>query len=149
MEKLGNRWWEGLTGEELMLFINNELFPTLKSLTSLHLTLTLHLLRACLKMPTTTWSLERFYDRSNKLEEIHFDNLSDRHLYVRTDTQRSLQSAGNAGEYYTPRAVTEFIVQMVDPKLGEKVFDPACGTGGFLISSINHIMKSDVKNSRR
>ena len=56
----------------------------------------------------------------------------------------SLQSAGNAGEYYTPRALTKFIVDIIDPKLGEKVFDPACGTGGFLTSVIEHIRKNDV-----
>ncbi|MEG2350906.1 MAG: N-6 DNA methylase, partial [Hungatella sp.] len=43
-----------------------------------------------------------------------------------------LQSAGNAGEFYTPRAVTRFMIDRVDPKLGESIMDPACGTGGFL-----------------
>jgi type I restriction enzyme M protein len=58
---------------------------------------------------------------------------------------RDLQAAGNAGEFYTPRAVTDFMVQMVNPRLGEKVMDPACGTGGFLSCSIEHIRKQDVK----
>ena len=59
----------------------------------------------------------------------------------------NLQSAGNAGEYYTPRAVTKFIVEMNAPKLGEKVLDPACGTGGFLVDSIEFIRANDVKTA--
>jgi type I restriction enzyme M protein len=58
---------------------------------------------------------------------------------------RDLQAAGNAGEFYTPRAITEFMVHMVNPKLGEKIMDPACGTGGFLTSAIEHIRKQYVK----
>lgn len=153
-EKLRWRSWatddEGLTGEELMLFINNELFPTLKEL---------DITTSNAYAPLVKGMFEDAYNYMksgtllrqvvNKLEEINFDNLSDRHLFNDMYEQilKDLQSAGNAGEYYTPRAVTEFIVHMVDPKLGEKVFDPACGTGGFLISSINHIMKSDVKTA--
>ena len=153
-EKLRWRSWatddEGLTGEELMLFINNELFPTLKEL---------DITTSNAYAPLVKGMFEDAYNYMksgtllrqvvNKLEEIHFDNLSERHLFNDMYEQilKDLQSAGNAGEYYTPRAVTEFIVQMVDPKLGEEVFDPACGTGGFLISSINHIMKSDVKTA--
>ena len=49
---------------------------------------------------------------------------------------RSLQSAGNSGEFYTPRAVTDFMVQMIKPKLGESIADFACGTGGFLTSAL-------------
>jgi len=54
---------------------------------------------------------------------------------------KDLQSAGRAGEYYTPRAVTNFVVEKVNPKLGETVLDPACGTGGFLTSTIAHFGK--------
>ena len=58
---------------------------------------------------------------------------------------KDLQSAGNAGEYYTPRAVTEFMVEMVDPKLGETILDPACGTGGFLTCSLEHLRQNYVR----
>lgn len=153
-EKLRWRSWatndEGLTGEELMLFINNELFPTLKELdintSNAYAPLVKGMFEDAYNYMKSGTLLRQVV---NKLEEINFDNLSDRHLFNDMYEQilKDLQSAGNAGEYYTPRAVTEFIVQMVDPKLGEKVFDPACGTGGFLISSINHIMKSDVKTA--
>ena len=153
-ENLRWRSWasndEGLTGEELMLFVNNELFPTLKELdittSNAYAPLVKGMFADAYNYMKSGTLLRQVV---NKLEEIKFDNLSDRHLFNDMYEQilKDLQSAGNAGEYYTPRAVTEFIVQMVNPKLGEKVFDPACGTGGFLISSINHIMKSDVKTA--
>ena len=81
----------------------------------------------------------------NKLNEVDFNRKADRHQFGEIYEQilSDLQSAGNAGEYYTPRAVTKFIVDRVDPKLGEKVFDPACGTGGFLSCAIDHMR--DVK----
>ena len=53
---------------------------------------------------------------------------------------KDLQSAGNAGEFYTPRPCTDFIVEMLNPQIGEKIADFACGTGGFLISAINHMI---------
>jgi type I restriction enzyme M protein len=60
---------------------------------------------------------------------------------------KDLQSAGNAGEFYTPRAVTRFIVEMIDPKLGESIFDPACGTGGFLSCAFDHVKSNYVKTA--
>jgi type I restriction enzyme M protein len=60
---------------------------------------------------------------------------------------RDLQKCGNAGEFYTPRPVTQFLVEMIKPKLGETVLDPACGTGGFLINVIDYIIAhSKVKS---
>jgi type I restriction enzyme M protein len=84
----------------------------------------------------------------NQLQaSFDFNSAKDRHLFGEIYEQilRDLQSAGNAGEYYTPRAVTRFMVEMVDPKLGEKVLDPACGTGGFLTGTIDHIRKKEVR----
>ncbi len=65
----------------------------------------------------------------NRINEIDFNISEDRHLFgdIYEQILRDLQSAGNAGEYYTPRAITQFMVDMVDPKLGEKILDPACG----------------------
>ena len=79
----------------------------------------------------------------NKINEIDFNSSEDRHLFndIYEQLLQSLQSAGNAGEYYTPRAVTQFIVDIVDPKLGENILDPACGTGGFLACAIEHLKK--------
>ncbi|MBI3464079.1 MAG: N-6 DNA methylase, partial [Planctomycetes bacterium] len=84
----------------------------------------------------------------NKINEaIDFNKTEDRHLFGEIYEQilRDLQSAGNAGEYYTPRAVTQFMVDMVDPQLGEKLLDPACGTGGFLTFSIEHVRQHYLK----
>jgi type I restriction enzyme M protein len=80
----------------------------------------------------------------NKINEIDFNSTDDRHSFndIYENLLSSLQSAGNAGEYYTPRPVTRFIVEMVNPQLGEKVFDPACGTGGFLSNAIEHMRPS-------
>jgi len=83
----------------------------------------------------------------NKLNEIDFTTQKDRHLFndIYENILRDLQSAGNAGEYYTPRPVTQFMVDMVNPQLGEKVLDFACGTGGFLVCALEHL-KKQVKN---
>ena len=85
----------------------------------------------------------------NKINTIDFNSSEDRHLFgdVYEQILKDLQSAGNAGEFYTPRAVTQFITDMVNPQLGESVLDPACGTGGFLTCAIEHIRKQ-VKSTR-
>jgi type I restriction enzyme M protein len=85
----------------------------------------------------------------NKLNEIDFADSNERHLFgdIYEQILKDLQSAGNAGEFYTPRAVTRFIVQMIDPQLGETIFDPACGTGGFLACSVDHVESNYVKTA--
>jgi type I restriction enzyme M protein len=79
----------------------------------------------------------------NEINKIDFTKKQDRHLFndIYETILKELQNAGSAGEFYTPRAVTQFIVDMVNPKLGEIVLDPACGTGGFLISSLENMKK--------
>lgn len=76
----------------------------------------------------------------NKINEIDFNSTADRHTFgaIYEQILRDLQSAGNAGEFYTPRAVTRFIVDRLAPGLDEAVLDPACGTGGFLACAIDH-----------
>lgn len=82
----------------------------------------------------------------NKLNEIDFNASEDRHTFgdIYESLLRDLQSAGNYGEFYTPRAITEIMTEIVNPRLGEKVLDPACGTGGFLTSAIENIRAQDV-----
>ena len=82
----------------------------------------------------------------NKLNEIDFNVSEDRHLFgdIYETLLRDLQSAGNYGEFYTPRAITEIMTEIVNPRLGERVLDPACGTGGFLTCAIENIRKQDV-----
>lgn len=81
----------------------------------------------------------------NIVNKLDFDDYSERHAFndVYETILKDLQSAGNAGEYYTPRPITDFVIEMLNPKLGEKVADFACGTGGFLISAIEHIRKNE------
>lgn len=135
---------EGITGDELLDFIN-EMFKVLKGLSV-----------AKEDDPKGFIVREVFEDAYNymkngtlirqvinKLNEIDFNKSEDRHLFneVYEKILLDLQSAGNAGEYYTPRAVTQFIVDIINPKLGEKVLDPACGTGGFLVSTLESMKK--------
>lgn len=85
----------------------------------------------------------------NKLNEIDFNNRDDRHHFneVYEHMLKELQSAGNAGEFYTPRPLTMFVVEMVAPKLGESVLDPACGTGGFLVNALEYVRAHEVRTA--
>lgn len=80
----------------------------------------------------------------NVLNEIDLTDFQTRHAFneIYETILKDLQSAGKSGEFYTPRAVTDFVVKMVDPKIGESVADFACGTGGFLVSALNHMKES-------
>lgn len=131
----------GITGDALLSFINNDLFPTLSQLPASGNKRT-DIVRAAFEgsynyMKNGTLLRQVI----NKINEVDFNAADDRHTFndVYENLLASLQSAGNAGEYYTPRPVTKFIVDMVDPHLGEKVYDPACGTGGFLSNAIEHM----------
>jgi type I restriction enzyme M protein len=83
----------------------------------------------------------------NKLNEIDFNIAKDRHAFgeLYETILKELQSAGKSGEFYTPRAITQFITEIINPQLGEKVLDPACGTGGYLTCAIEHL-KKQAKN---
>lgn len=85
----------------------------------------------------------------NVLNEIDLTDFKVRHAFneIYETILKELQSAGKSGEFYTPRAITDFIVKMVDPKIGESVADFACGTGGFLVSALNY-MKENVKDAK-
>ncbi len=84
----------------------------------------------------------------NVLNEVDLTDFQTRHAFneIYETILKDLQSAGKSGEFYTPRAVTDFVVKMVDPKIGESVADFACGTGGFLVSAFNH-MKESVEDT--
>src|SRR6266567_1036874 len=83
----------------------------------------------------------------NKISGVDFNDLAERKHFgdIYEQLLNDLQSAGNAGEYYTPRAVTAFMVDRIDPKPGETLFDPACGTGGFLTCALRHMRERYVK----
>lgn len=140
---------EGLTGEALTAFINGELFPALKGL---QLTGKPGDRRRVVR---DVFEDAYNYMKSgqlmrqviNKIAQVDFNNLAERQHFgdIYEQILTDLQSAGNAGEYYTPRAVTAFMVDRIDPHPGEILFDPACGTGGFLTCSIRHMRERYVK----
>jgi type I restriction enzyme M protein len=142
---------EGMTGDELMDFINNELFPTLKEL-DITISPQAAIIRSVFE---DTYNYMKngtlFRQVINEINKIDFNSQKDRHLFndIYETILKELQSAGSSGEYYTPRGVTQFMVDIINPQLGETILDPACGTGGFLINSIEHIRKSvDTPSAR-
>ncbi len=151
-ENLRWRSWaadpEGMTGEALLDFVNNDLFPGLKNLGRTEARDMARVVRSLFEdaynyMKSGTLMRQML----NKINTAFDFNIStDRHLLgeIYEKILKDMQSAGNAGEYYTPRAVTRFMVEMVDPKLGEKILDPACGTGGFLTCTLDHVRKNYV-----
>lgn len=149
---------EGDTGETLLGFVNDTLFPALKGMEPgppSHDT-AVEALRRRRALVKSVFEDAYQYMKSGTLlrqvvnkvhEAIDFNDSKSRHLFgdIYEQVLKDLQGAGNAGEYYTPRALTQFAVDMVNPKLGEVVFDPACGTGGFLACAIKHIRTYEVK----
>lgn len=136
---------EGITGEELQEFIDKDLFPTLKNLPTDDGKVSAILVKNVfgdsynyMKNGTLIRQVV------NAINQINFNKKSDRHEFgdIYEKLLKDLQSAGNAGEFYTPRPLTKFLVEMVDPKLGESVLDPACGTGGFLVNALEHVRDS-------
>lgn len=142
---------EGLTGDKLMEFINNELFPALKEL-DIRISPQANIIRSVFE---DTYNYMKngtlFRQVINVIDQIDFNNTTDRHLFndLYETILKELQSAGSSGEYYTPRAVTQFMVDMIDPQLGETVLDPACGTGGFLTCAIDHVSKQVLTTTDR
>jgi type I restriction enzyme M protein len=142
---------EGITGDELLEFVNDQLFTDLKNLTApINLNPRGYVVREAFSdafnyMKNGTLLRQVI----NKLNEIDFTDSQERHLFGDLYEQilKDLQSAGNAGEFYTPRAVTRFMVNRIDPKLGESIMDPACGTGGFLACSFDHVKDNYVKTA--
>lgn len=144
---------EGITGDELSEFVNLQLFPTLKTKlkligdTSARALVIRNVFEDAYNYMKSGTLMRQVI---NKICEINFNNTQDRHTFgsIYEQILKDLQSAGNAGEFYTPRAVTKFIVDRVDPKLDESVLDPACGTGGFLACTIDHKRVNYVKSSK-
>ena len=140
---------EGRTGDELLAFINNDLFPSLKNL------------------PPTGPANERrrvvrdvFEDAHNymksgqlmrqvvnKINEVDFKKMTERQHFgdIYEKILQDLQSVKHSGEVYTPRGVTAFMADRIDPKPGETLLDPACGTGGFLTCALRHMRARYVK----
>ena len=141
---------EGDTGDALMAFVNNDLFPSLKDMPARG--------KQANRARVIREVFEDAYNYMksghlmrqviNKIHTVDFNDLAERKHFGEVYEQllNDLQNAGNAGEYYTPRAVTAFMVDRIDPRPGEKLFDPACGTGGFLTCAIRHMEKNYIKS---
>lgn len=140
---IDNKDGEALTGDALLKLVNEELFPSLKNLDVNRET------------PRSQSIVKEVFEDINQymkdgvllrqviniINEIEFDDAEDRHMFgdIYEGILKELQSAGNAGEFYTPRALTDFMVKTLNPVLGETFGDFTSGTGGFLTSALNHL----------
>ena len=150
---------EGLTGDQLLNFINNILFPVLKGkdvkdpvtneiISGIEVTPETHIRKSIVQ---TTFEDTNNYMKDgvllrqviNIIDELDFGSYEETHAFgeIYETILKELQTAGDAGEFYTPRAVTEFMAKMIKPQIGESMADFACGTGGFLTSWIKELEK--------
>lgn len=140
---------EGITGDALLTFINTELFPKLKELPVSGKNANRRRVVRSVFEDAYNYMKSGHLMRQviNKISGVDFNDLAERKHFgaIYEQLLNDLQSAGNAGEYYTPRAVTAFMVDRIDPKPGEILFDPSCGTGGFLTCAIRHMRDRYVK----
>lgn len=140
------------TAEDLIELVEQDLFPTLKNLdldalsgpTRARAALLRSVFEDAYNYMKSGTLLRQVINKIN--QDIDFNAAKTRHIFgeLYEGILKDLQSAGNAGEFYTPRAATQFAVEMVDPQLGEVVLDPACGTGGFLTGALEH-MRAQAK----
>ena len=152
-QRLQWRTWaanpEGITGTELITFLNGDLFPTLKDLQAAGPWVNRARVVRSVFEDAYNYMKDGQLIRQvvNKISEVDFNDLAERKHFgdIYEQLLNDLQAAGNAGEFYTPRAVTAFMVDRIDPKPSEIIFDPACGTGGFLTCSIRHMRDRYVK----
>lgn len=153
-EKFQWRNWaadpEGITGDELLEFIDNArsgLFATLRGLKSGVVPQRAELVREVFD-GVNNYMKSGYAVRKviNQLNKFDFNNSDDRHIFgtIYEFILVELRDAGNKGEYYTPRAITQLMTRMTNPRLGEHVLDPAAGTGGFLSAAIDHIRDNEV-----
>lgn len=140
---------EGMTGDELLAFINAELFPALKALPTggpqgHRARVVRSVFEDAYNYMKSGHQLRKVI---NRIDEVDFNDLSERQHFgdIYEQLLNDLQSAGNSGEYYTPRAVTAFMTERIDPRPGEILFDPACGTGGFLTCAMRHMRDRYVR----
>ena len=133
---------EGITGDELLEFIDQKLFPALRNLDISTGNKRTVIVREVFE-GTNNYMKKGVHIRQvlNKLNEIDFNSTKDKHAFgdIYESLLKDLQNAGKSGEFYTPRAITQFITKTLNPQLGERILDPACGTGGYLTAAIEHI----------
>ncbi len=132
-----------LTGDKLLNFVNNTLFPTLKKLP---VDVSTPIKKAIVQ---TTFADANQYMKDgvllrqviNVIDDLDLGDYEESHAFgeIYETILKELQSAGSSGEFYTPRAVTDFMAKMINPQIGEQVADFACGTGGFLTSWLKEL----------
>ena len=140
-----DRSGSAMTGDRLLDFVNNTLFPTLKKLP---VTASTPIKKAIVQ---TTFADANNYMKDgvllrqvvNVIDDLDLSDYEESHAFgdIYETILKELQSAGSAGEFYTPRAVTDFMAKMIEPKIGEKMADFACGTGGFITSWLKELDK--------
>lgn len=153
-----------MTGDKLLNFVNNTLFPVLKGNDVKEGdTIVYEGIKVAPDTPIKKAIVKSTFEDANNymkdgvylrqvidvIDEIEFDDVKESHAFgfVYEEILRELQSAGSSGEFYTPRAVTEFMALMIKPKLGEKMADFACGTGGFITSWLGQLSKQVTDTS--
>ena len=134
-----------MTGDKLLNFVNNTLFPTLKTLP---VDANTPIKKAIVQ---TTFADANNYMKDgvllrqiiNVIDELDLSDYNESHAFgeIYETILKELQSAGSSGEFYTPRAVTDFMAQTIQPQIGEKMADFACGTGGFITSWLKELHK--------
>lgn len=150
---------KAMTGEQLLEFVNNTLFPVLKGkdikdsdgnvkIKGVKVTAETPIKKAIVQ---TTFADANQYMKDgvllrqviNVIDELDLSDYEESHAFgeIYESILKELQSAGSAGEFYTPRAVTDFMAQMIQPKIGETMADFACGTGGFIVSWLKELQK--------
>jgi len=139
-----------LNDDDLIEFINLKLFPTLKKIDSA----SSEQAKIVNSVFEDTYNYMKngtlFRQVVNEIDKIDFNDSKESHVFndIYESILKELQSAGSSGEYYTPRAITQFMVEMINPKLGESILDPACGTGGFLTCSIDYLRLNNNFDNR-
>ncbi len=133
---------EGITGDELYEFVDRKLFPALRTVDVSTGNRRALIVREVFE-GNNNYMKSGINIRKvlNKLNEIDFNVAKDRHAFgeLYESILKELQSAGKSGEFYTPRAITQFITDIINPQIGEKILDPACGTGGYLTCAVEHL----------
>ena len=134
-----------MTGDKLLDFVNNTLFPTLKKLP---VDASTPIYKAIVQ---TTFADSNQYMKDgvllrqviNVIDDLDLGDYEESHAFgeIYETILKELQSAGSAGEFYTPRAVTDFMAQVIQPRIGETMADFACGTGGFIVSWLKELKK--------
>lgn len=148
-----------MTGDELLNFVNNTLFPVLQGkkvtdaagntvIEGIHVDASTPIKKSIVQ---TTFADANNYMKDgvllrqviNVIDELELDDYEESHAFgeIYESILKELQSAGSAGEFYTPRAVTDFMAKIINPQIGEQMADFACGTGGFITSWLKELKK--------